>query len=184
MHPKFKTILKRCQENKTLIEFDRRPQIYERITGYVLDFSDSFILLHLLEWNTFALNGYVVIRAQDVNRQRIFNRDSYWQSRAAKKNKFKPIHPQVSIASLLDAISTADKAFPLITIEKELVADDKCWIGKLAGFTSKTVTIHGLNPNAEWIERSRFNLNEITKVAFGGGYETALALSAKPLRKN
>ena len=177
-------MLKRCREKKFLIEFDRRPQIYERITGYVLDYSDSLILLQLLEWNTFALNGYVVIREQDVKRQRIFNKDIYWQSRAAKKNKFKPIHPQVSIASLLDVISTADKSFPLIAIEKELVADGKRWIGKLAGFTAKKVTIHGLNPNAEWIEKSKFKLNEITSISFGGGYETALALSAKTLRKN
>jgi hypothetical protein len=184
MRPKFEAMRKRCQENKTVIEFDRRPQIYERITGYVLNFSDSLILLHVLEWNTFALNGYIVIRELDLKRQRIFNKDSYWQSRMAKKNRFKPVHPRVSIVSLLDVISTADKSFPLIAIENELVADGKRWVGKLAGFTSKTITIHDLNPNAEWIENSRFKLNEITSVAFGGGYETALALFAKVLIKN
>lgn len=176
-------MLKRCQEKKTLIGFDRRPQIHERIAGSVLDFNDSLILLHLLEWNTFTLNGYIVIRARDINRRRVFDKKTFWQSRAAKKNKLKPIHPRVSIASRLDVISTAGKSFPLIAMEKELVADGKRWIGRLAGFSSKTVAIHGLNPNAEWIEKSGFNLNEITSVAFDGGYEPALTLSAKTSRR-
>src|SRR5450432_1634879 len=156
MHPKFKILFRRCQEKKYLIEFDRRPQIYERITGFVLDFSDSLILLHLLEWNTFALNGYIVIREQDIKNYRVFGRSDYWQNEAARKNKLKPINPYVSINSFEDCIFSASKSFPLIAIEKELIAENKRFIGRLAGFSSKTVTIHGLNPSAEWIEKSRF----------------------------
>jgi hypothetical protein len=183
MHSKFKILFRRCQEKKYLIEFDRRPQIYERIAGFVLDFSDSLILLHLLEWNTFTLNGYIVIREQDINNYRVFGKPTYWQNKAARKNRLKPINPRISIDSFEDGISSASKSFPLIAIKKELVAENKRFIGRLAGFTSKTVTIHGLNPSAEWIKKSRFNLAEITRIQFGGGYERALALSAKPLRK-
>ena len=184
MHPKFKAMLRRCQEKKHLIEFDRRPKIQERIAGFILDFTDSLILLHLLEWNTFTLNGFVVIRVQDINRQRIFNKRNYWQNKAAEVKRLKPIHPSISISSLEEAIVSASKAFELITIEKELVADGKMWIGKLAEITKKTLVIHGLNPNAEWVKKSKFNLSEITCIGFGGGYETALALSLKTLRNN
>ena len=184
MHPKYKAMLRLCQEEKYLIEFDRRPKIYERIAGFVLDFNDSLILLHLLDWNTFTLNGFVAIRLQDINRQRIFNNKEYWQSKAARVKRLKPIHPSISISSLEEAIVSASKAFDLIAIEKELVADGKMWIGKLARFTKKTVSIHGLNASAEWINESKFNLSEITCLGFGGGYETALALSLKTLRNN
>ena len=184
MHPKFKSLLRRCQEKKFLIEFDRRPQISDRIAGFILDFNDSLILLHLLEWNTFTLNGYIVIRERDINRQMVFDKKDYWQNKAAKVNGLKPVHPGVSIASLEEAIKSASKAFPLITIQKELVVDDACWIGTLAGFTAKTIAIHHLNPNAEWRGKNKFNLKDITRLAFGDGYDTALALSAKTLRKN
>jgi hypothetical protein len=184
MHPKFKAMLRLCQEKKHLIEFDRRPKIQERIAGFVLDFSDSLILMHLLEWNTFTLNGYAVIRVQDINRQRVFNRKGYWQNKAASVKKLKPIHPGTSISSIEEAIASASKIFALIAIEKELVANDKRWIGKLARFSKRTVSIHGLNPSAEWIEESKFSLSEITCLGFGGGYETALALSLKTLRNN
>jgi hypothetical protein len=184
MHPKFKAMLRRCQENKYLIEFDRRPKIQGRIAGFVLGFNDSLILLHLLDWNTFTLNGFVVIRVQDINRQRIFDKKDYWQSKAARVKRLKPIRPGVSISSLEKAIVSASKAFALIAIEKELIAEGKMWIGKLAGFTKKTVSIRGLNPSAEWIKESKFNLGEITCLGFGGGYETALALSLKTLRNN
>jgi hypothetical protein len=184
MHPKFKALFRRCQEKNYLIEFDRRPQIYERIAGFVLDFGDSLILLHLLEWNTFILNGYIIVREQDINNYRVFGKPAYWQNKAARKNRLKPINPHISINSVEDSILSASKSFPLIAIEKELVADDKRFIGRPAEFTSKTVTIHRLSPNAEWTGKSRFNLTEITRIEFGGGYERALALSAKPLRKN
>jgi hypothetical protein len=184
MHPKFKALLRRCQEKKFLIEFDRRPKIQERITGFVLDFNDSLILLHLLEWDSFTLNGYIVIRAQDINRQRVFEKKGCWQSKAAKANKLKPIHPRVSISSLEEAIKSVCKKFPVITVEKELVVRDACWIGKPAVFTAKTVAIHDLDTSAEWAGKIKFKLKDITRLAFGGGYETALALSAKPLRNN
>jgi len=184
MHLKFKVMLRRCREKKFLIEFDRRPQIAERITGFVLDFNDSLILLHLLEWNTFTLNGYIVIREQDIKRQRVFDKKDHWQNKAAKINKLKPIHPDVSVSSLEEAIKSASKTFPVITIERELVADDVCWIGTPTGFTEKTVTVQDLNTQAEWKGKSKFDLKDITRLAFGGGYETALALSAKTLRNN
>jgi len=184
MRSKFQALLRRCQEKKCLIEFDRRPQIYERIAGFVLDFNDSLVLLHLLEWNTFTLNGYIVIREQDINRLRVFDKRGQWRAREAKAKGLKPIHPRVCISSLEEAIESANKAFPLITIEKELIVDDACWIGTPAGFTPKTVIIHNLSTNAEWSGKMKFNLKDITRLAFGGGYETALALSAKTLRPN
>jgi hypothetical protein len=177
-------LLRRCQEKKYLIEFDRRPRIYQRIAGFVLDFNDSLILLHLLEWNTFTLNGYIVIREQDINRQKVFDKKGCWQNKAAKTNRLKPIHPGISISSLEEAIKSASEKFPLVTIEKELVVDDACWIGIPAELTAKTITIHDLNSNAKWAGKTKFNLKDITRLAFGGGYETALALSAKTLRKN
>ena len=97
-------------------------------------------------------------------------------------NGLKPIHPGVSISSLEEAIKSASKKFSLVTIEKELVEDDACWIGTLAGFTEKTLVIYDLNPSAKWSGKMKFNLKDITRLAFGGGYETALALSAKKLR--
>jgi hypothetical protein len=183
MHGKFKALLKRCQDKKILIEFDRRPQIAERIAGFVLDFNDSWILLHLLDWNTFTLNGYIAIRVQDIKRQRVFDTNGCWQSKATKANKLKPVDPGVSIASLEEAIRSICKEFPVITIEKELVVGDACWIGRPAEFTANTITIHDLNTSAEWIGKTKFNLKDITRLAFGGGYETALACSAKASRR-
>jgi hypothetical protein len=177
--PKFKAMLRRCQERKFLIEFDRRPQISERIAGFVLDFSDSLILLHLLEWNTFTLNGYIVIRVQDVKRQRVFDKKDYWQSKAVKAKKLKPIRPKVSVSTLEEAIQSASRVFPVISVEKEIIRDEACWIGRPAELTPKTISIHNLNTQAEWKGKEKFNLKDITRRAFGGGYETALALSAK-----
>jgi hypothetical protein len=184
MRPAFRTLLRRCQEKRCLIEFDRRPQISERITGFVLDFSDSLILMHLLEWNTFSLNGYIVIRTQDVNRHRVFDESTCWQNKTVKAKSLKPVPPEVHFSSLEEAIRSASTRFPLVTLEKELIVEDACWIGTLAGFTPKTVTIHNLDTSAKWSGEVRFNLKDITRLGFGGGYETALALNTRSFRKS
>ena len=181
MNPKLKAVLRRCREKKFLVEFDRDPRISECITGFVVGFSDSLVLLHLLDWNTFTLNGYIVIREQDITGLSVLGKDS-WQSKAARVNKLNPIQPSIALSSIADVMVSASKGFPLVAIEKELVANDKKWIGRLARLTKKTVVIRGLNPNAVWIKESKFSLSEITRVEFGGGYEAALALSARTLR--
>ena len=168
--------------NKRLIEFDRRPKIYERIAGYVVGFSDSLILVHQLDWDAFILNGYCVIRIADVQKYRTFDKETYWQNRAARRKNFIAINPETSVATWHIAISAVAKKYPLLCIEEEIKSEEKLCIGRLAAMTEKTVTIRGLDSNAEWCENSRFRYADITKVQFGGGYEVALALSLN-LRK-
>ncbi len=69
---------------------------------------------------------------------------------------------------------TANEQFPLVTIHRESMDDSVCYIGKVAKFTPKTVTLDKIDPAAEWNESTRYNLKDITRVDFGGGYENAL----------
>ncbi|MEO6182944.1 MAG: hypothetical protein ABIP71_07600 [Verrucomicrobiota bacterium] len=167
-----------------LIEFDRRPLIKERITGFVLDFSRTLIFLHELEWNVFALNGYIVIRDDDVRRIRIFEASSSWQRKALWQNKIKPRPVSgVCLDSLPALIASVSKKFPLINIQREKIEDGVCWIGRVLNMTDKTVTIEELDYHAKWVGKRRFKFTDITRVEFGDGYTKALALSAEGLQK-
>ncbi len=144
-----------------------------------MGFGDTLILMHQLDWDVFVLNGYCLIRISDVRNYRIFSRDCYWQCKAARQKSFRPIAPEISVATWRSAISGAAESFPLLCFETELRLPDKLWVGKPVAMTEKTLTVRGLDPYAEWCANSRFHFEDLTKVQFGGGYESALALSMK-----
>jgi hypothetical protein len=89
----------------------------------------------------------------------------------------KPRKPKVSVASVEELLLSANKAFPLITIHRERIKPESCWIGKVEKVERGRVTLMEIGPDAKWDEKpSTYKLSEITCVEFGGEYETALHL--------
>jgi hypothetical protein len=162
-----------------LVEFDRKPVANDKLRGFVLAYGDSLTLLNLFDPD-FYLNGYTVIRNDNVRRYRILDEPNSFISRALKLKRIKPQpNPGVSIESMPEILSSANDAFPLITIHREKISDEVCYIGRLDKMTEKTFTLYEIDPNAEWEGIHRYRIRDITRVDFGGGYEEALALVAK-----
>jgi hypothetical protein len=118
---------------------------------------------------------------EDIRAHRFFDKPSYWQFRAVGQLKVKPVRlTQISIVSFAELIRSARERFPLLTIHREKVTADVCFIGYPVEFTERTFTLENLNCNAEWDGRRRFRFNDVTRVDFGGGYEQMLAATAPP----
>jgi hypothetical protein len=182
MSPAWRRLLNK-HKGKTLVELCRRPKIEERISGFVVDFSDDLILLHRLDWNTFSLDGYTLLRDDDIQAKRFYSHDAYWPKRAIEK--FKLQSRQVSglkIGALPETIIEISKKFPLIHVERELRFPGECWIGTALEVTDKLLVLDNLNPDAEWTGPYRIKLGDITRIDFGGGYEKALAATAPKRR--
>jgi len=164
---------------KHLFQVKRHPKSLCRISGFVVDISDSLILLQRCDWDTFRLNGYSVIRIDDIESYRCFDKKRWWQFRAVQHFKLKPKAPAgVSVSSLPALLESAAKIFPLLTIHREKNNSEVCYIGKLTEVSRKTFTIEDLNCNAEWTGSRQFKFADVTLVDFGGGYENALAVTA------
>lgn len=89
----------------------------------------------------------------------------------------KPSKPRVRLKSMSTALRSASRAFPLVTIHREVVDRGACHIGQVASLDSRRVALLEIDPGAEWDqEPTLYRLSEITRVDFGGGYEEALAL--------
>ena len=162
-----------------LVEFDRKPVTNYKLRGFVLAYSDILTLLNLFDPD-FYLNGYTVIRNDDVRRYRILDEPSSFINRALKLKRIRPQpKPMVSIESMPELLSSANEGFPLITIHREKISDEVCYIGRLDKMTEKTFTLYEIDPDAEWEGVHRYRFSDITRVDFGGGYEEALALVAK-----
>ena len=168
---------------KDLFEVKRRPRGVGRIAGFIVAMSESLILFHQLDWDTFCLNGYSVICSDDVSVYRAFDRNKYWQHRAAQLRKLNPIIPDgVSAAGWQKLFESVASRFPLVVIHTERKHPDICYVGEGLRVSDTTVTLYDLDCNCEWQKPRRFRFADITMVEFGDGYSTALAATA-PKRK-
>lgn len=169
---------------KHLIQVKRNIKDTETTLGFVTDFNDQLLLFSYLCPNTFALNGYVVIRVRDISAYRVFDKNDYWQHRAIKKLKIHPVGLQnINLSSIEELVTTVSPQFPLVGFELEFKKPGVMYIGKLMSVTEKTILIEDLNANGEWSGPRRLKTSDITSITFGDGYQNALALTAPPLPK-
>lgn len=172
------SVLKKSK-SRHLFEVKRRLKDVGSTVGFIVASSDSLIVLHELDMHTFRLNGYTVLRDQDISQYRFFTNAEDWQFRAVRHFHLSPIRPAgLSAPSLPELLKSIAEHYPLITFHREKKNPDVCYIGPLVSMTEHTFTIEGLDPNGEWNGLRRMKFSDITRVDFGGGYEQALAVTA------
>ncbi len=81
----------------------------------------------------------------------------------------------MSIASTREALSSAGKAFPLVTIHTEKTVRGVCYVGRVIRTGQRAVTLLSISPQAEWDKEESYLLKDITLIGFGGAYEGLLA---------
>lgn len=162
-----------------LIEVKRHLKNVGRTAGFVVGASDSLVLFHVFDSDCFCLNGYTVIREEDISHHRVFNKSEYWQYRAVRRFRIKAARlPGLSMVSFPELMISIAKRFPLLTVHVEEKKPEVCYIGPLISTTDRTFTIDDLNASAEWTGPRRIRFQDLTRVDFGGGYEKALAATA------
>jgi hypothetical protein len=170
-------ILRAAALNRALLvlwrPFDPHP-----LHGFAVGLGE-WLLLHRLDPDSLTLNGYTAVRSKDVNKVELHAqiRDSF-MVRATRKLRPKT-QSRISLMSTRSLLETAARGFPLVTLNPEKRDDGVCFIGKPMAFPGASVELREVDPDGHWREENRrFQLRSITKVDFGGGYETALAESA------
>lgn len=167
--------LRRFMLKRQFVRFARR---FEQgfVRGYVLDVGPKFFLVAALS-DRVRWDGFSCFRIVDVKNLRP---DPYAAFAEAALKKFKepvPKKPKASVASIKDLLVSAGNLFPLLTIHREQVKPDVCWIGRIQEVSPRQVSVLEIGPDAAWDEKpTSYKLNEITSVEFGGEYERALIL--------
>jgi len=174
--------VERVIRSKYLVKLKRKPLDDENLYGFVLACSDTLMLLHILNMATFTLNGYSVIRNDDVSLYAVYDRpDYYFESKALRLKGVEPkTPPEISVANIPELLTSVDKHYPLTTIYREQMRGDICFIGRLLEMAPKTFALFELDVCAEWIGPRRYRFADITRIDFGAGYEEALSLVARP----
>jgi hypothetical protein len=167
-------------DTSQIVRIDRSPEIEDEMDGYVVGVSELFVMLHVLDPDVMNLNGYIVLRREDIRRYRIRDDGEFFLHRALKLKGIEPVlQPQINLLDFPELLASANERFPLITIHREIMNPETCFIGRVQKQTDKTVTLEEISPAAKWERTRRYNFKDITRIDFGGGYEEALALVAQ-----
>jgi hypothetical protein len=157
-----------------IVEFHRGKLDPHSLRGFVMAYSETLTLLNVLT-DDYFLNGYAVIRNQDVVSYSAYDDPNYFLYRAVRLKGIKPKRaPKVNISDWPRLLETANQLFPLITIHRELISTDVCHIGTIRSTRAKTFDFFEINPDAEWDRERKYRFADVTKVDFAGGYEDAL----------
>jgi len=160
---------------RQLVRFDRRFK-HSPVRGYVLDVGPKFFLLAVVS-DCIWFDGFECFRIGDVQSVRSDPYASFAESALRKRRERIPAKPRVSVAAIEELLVSAGSHFPLVTVHRERVDPDVCWIGRVLGVERGRVSLLEITPDATWEEKPEsFRLSEITRVSLGGDYETALHL--------
>jgi hypothetical protein len=170
--------LSRLAEAKRLRHFLRFSRRFEKssIRGYVLDIGPRFFLLSLVS-DRIWFDGFECFRVADVKGIGPDPYNAFVESALRQRGERRPKRPRVSVESIDDLLLSAGRAFPLVTIHREQVDPNVCWIGRVLGVEYGRVSLREIKPDATWDDNpTEFKVSEITRVNFGGDYENALFL--------
>jgi hypothetical protein len=155
-----------------------RPFEPGSISGYVLDVGPSFFLLALVGSDGVRFNGFSCFRLIDVRRLQVPHKYAAFIEAAQKElDERIPRKPPVVVDGLQELLLSASRKFPLVTVHREKVDPDVCYIGRVADLGNGRVSLREIGPDARWDRKPKsYRLGEITRVDFGGQYEEALHL--------
>ncbi len=164
---------------KGLFRFKRRRIEDASFRGYCLDIGPRFFLLANVS-DRIWFDGFECLRLGDLSAVEPDPYSEFTESALRKRRERLPAKPDVSVATLEELVQSAGRVFPLVTIHRETVDPDVCWIGRIVSVEKGRLSLLEISPNAIWEENpSTFLLKEITRVGFGGDYEKALHLVGK-----
>jgi hypothetical protein len=149
------------------------------VDGVVVDLSSTLVLVHLLS-DRADFDGFSVLRVPEIEDVRGDFVGKRFFELALRMQKISAGAPAgVRLDSMANCLSSAQRAFPLLCIEQESRFPGEAQIGRAVMFREGLVKMRLVSSEAQWLpDECWIALNEISRVGFGGAYESALALVA------
>ncbi|GMA86021.1 hypothetical protein GCM10025868_12710 [Angustibacter aerolatus] len=86
-----------------------------------------------------------------------------------------------SLDGVRGVLRTASRSAPLVTVLVEWDEPDRCWIGAVERIGKRVLSLREVDPGGRWKRhRSKFDLEDVTRVDWGDAYNEALLLVAGP----
>lgn len=153
----------------------------DRVDGFVTGIGAAWVALAKLD-DGLRADGWSVLRLGDIKSVSIDPDPDCFEVKALRARSLWPPTPtDVALDEVVALLRSAARADSVTTV---FVEDDRpgvCWIGAVLSVDEQTLRLLEIDPQGEWRRKPRaFDLQDITRIDFGGGYEEALRLVAGP----
>jgi hypothetical protein len=143
--------------------------------GYVVDATDRHVLLHLVT-DDIRLAGYVILRVDDISEVRSDFDQCQFIQKALHLRRMTPERPVlVDLNSIETILASISEHYSLMVVHREAMGQNEFSIGELDSIGDKTFCLREIDRDAKWAGIKRMRFDEVTRIEFDGGYETALA---------
>jgi hypothetical protein len=163
-HTKMVVCSRKCLEDEGC--FDR---------GYVVDATDRHVLLHLVG-DDIRLAGYAILRVDDITEVKCDFDNCQFIQKALHLRRMTPERPVlIDLKSIETILASVSEHYSLMIVHREAVDQQEFSIGELESIGDKTFALREIDRDAKWVGSKRIRFDEVTRIEFDGGYETALA---------
>jgi hypothetical protein len=108
------------------------------VEGFIVDWSDSLVLMHLFDRENFCLNGYCAVGLRFLKAFDHAGADRNWMESALRKMRLKPVFPKrMNITDWGALITAIDEAVPACFLSASFCARAGGWlIFSISGLTA------------------------------------------------
>nr|WP_295109912.1 hypothetical protein [uncultured Caulobacter sp.] len=173
--PDVRDQLAQAMRERLLMRFHRR---FEDgwVRGYVVGIGPEFLMLCEVS-DHLRFNGFGCYRLADVKNLQPAPYPEFVEAALEKLGQVQPETPAVALNSIDDIVTTAGNLFTVITAYTEA----EVHIGAVVSLDGGVVWMRDIGPDAAWSPQpSARRLDDLTRIDFGGAYETALTLVGGP----
>jgi hypothetical protein len=171
-----------AQQRQALVRVRRWIPDADQREGFVVATSRRWVLLATLS-DRITLDGWTALRVKDVQAVTVDPEEDCFEVRALQARGQWPPRPAdgLDLSALPDLLRSAAAVEPMVSVYREFERPDACWIGAPLDVSDSVLSLLEVNVAGGWARKPRrFDLDDITRVDLGGGYEEALSLVAGP----
>jgi hypothetical protein len=165
-------------ESRTLVTVRSRYES-EGARGYVVALGTRWALLHVVN-DDVTEDGFLATSLEMVAEIEPVNPEASFFPRVMAMRPPTTRPPDVDLDDTRGLLQSAQRQFPLLTIQTEEQHPGACYIGRIAALDDDEALFHLVSPAGEWDHQDEYPYETITRIGFGGRYEEALALAAGP----
>lgn len=140
--------LREAMLERIFVRFERKFEEH-KIRGYVLDVGPKFFLIALVS-DRIWFDGFEIFRISDI-RKLCADPFAEFAERALKlRNEKMPESLDIDLSEIDQTLWTAATFSPLITIHREGVDSEVCWIGRVVSIEKGKLALLEIGPDAKW----------------------------------
>jgi len=167
-------VLKMLADTRDLVDIRRSPARVSDTRGFVLAVSEERVLVAVVSDDVLP-NGFSILRLDDISLVRWgTGKLKAWQTALATVMGDFVWQPQVDLADWESVITSAARAASTVTLFRENLDSDRCYIGRNPQVDSGVVRAEEVSTEGALDGHFALLLQDLTRVDYGGSYERAL----------